>query len=64
MRHQDGRITCDGCSADVTADHLMCDRLDGEWCSGCFGPCPCPPETGPCEGEGCLTRVRQIEEAA
>lgn len=55
MRYEAGLITCDGCSADITKAHLSCDRLDGEWCKACFGTCPCPPDAGPCEGEGCPT---------
>lgn len=58
MRHENGTITCNGCSKDITAAHMMCDCLEGEWCEGCFGDCPCPPESS-CGGkdEGCPTLV-------
>jgi hypothetical protein len=63
MRSEDGKITCDGCSKDVTAMHLMCDELQGEWCRECFGDCPCPPEQS-CHGkdEGCPTCVCEIKD--
>jgi hypothetical protein len=65
MRHEDGLITCDKCSADITAAHWMCDEIDGEWCPLCFGLCPGTPDHG-CGGfdEGCPTFVADLKFAS
>lgn len=48
-----GKLYCSKCGADCTREHVLCDRMEGQWCPGCFPWKRCKTK----HGEGCSTRV-------
>lgn len=47
-------VLCALCGRNCTNHHWMCDRLEVDWCSGCFPQTQCGKGR---HGEGCPTQV-------